>query len=110
MSMNKLAGLVLFYIIGQLTGLTLDGLFWGNATSPFITMLNNLMGFTVVTTGSFSMVTTGISWLTDGISKLLFWNYSFLQGGAFIVRIILFAIFSIPSVYGLWQGLRGNSA
>lgn len=109
MTMNKLAGLVLTWFIGQISCAIGDGLFIGPSDGPFITTVNQLMGFQVVSSNGLVSVTTGISWITDGLSKILLWNYSCLEGGMFIVRIFMLVL-SIAGVFGIYQALRGTSS
>jgi hypothetical protein len=107
MTMNKLAAIVLMYMVGQISCLIIDGMFLGTADGGFMSVINSLMGFNVVSEGGFNVIQAGIGFVTVGIPKLLFWNYSFLDGGFFIVRIFLFVI-TIAGIYGLWQTLRGQ--
>jgi hypothetical protein len=107
MTMNKLGAIVMMYMVGQITCLIIDGMFIGGSSGGFISVINSLMGFSVVSEGGFNVIQAGIGFVTIGIPKLLFWNYSFLNGGFFIVRIFLFVI-TIAGIYGLWQTLRGQ--
>jgi len=109
MTMNKLTGLLVLSFVGQITSMIIDGQLYGAAAGPFINTINNLLGFNVSTGGGWATIQMGVGFLTDGVGKLFFWNYQYLEGGLFLVRIFLF-ILTIVGLYGLWQGLRGNPA
>lgn len=108
MTVNKVIALVMTYIGGQAVCLSFAGKIWGGAGDPIIKMLNGLTGFDITSEAGFSVIrlATGI-W--HALGALLLWNYDFLNGGLFILRLVLMAI-TVGAIYGFAQFARGNTS
>ncbi len=69
-----------------------DGFFIGEVNGSFVSWVNNMLGFQVIAEGGFNLVTTPISWITDGFTKLILWDYAVFDGGFWIFRLLLILV------------------
>jgi len=82
----------------------IDGVWVVNAD---MNLLNYLTGYNSWMSGIIPVVAPAIGFLTHGLPKLIFWDFSFLEGGLSILRWILMAI-SVGTIFGIVQELRGS--
>lgn len=106
MTTNKLISIFLIYILSQFVCLSFDGQIWGSTATdggPIVTLFNVLTDFQIVDTGSIwtNMITLGKG-LWSAFAKLFLWDYNFLTGAWFVVRVI-FVGFSAACIISLAQ-------
>jgi len=107
MTMSKLSAIMLTWTGGQIICYVCDGLVLGGPGGMMNGMMQSALGFNITSSGGWNLIQLPIAFI-NLLSKVLFWNFSFLDGNFFIVKVLLTAIITLPSVYGLWQGLRGS--
>ena len=107
MTVNKVIAITMGFILAQLICLSVDGQIWGDPNGPLIGTLNALTGFDIMTSGGFSIIRLGTG-IWNAFGKLVLWDYSFLAGNMFVVRLLLFSI-TVGVIYGYAQFIRGNS-
>lgn len=87
------------WVGGTFICLLMEGSQFGSAE---MTILNALTGYsTVQAAGAWAIPKLAIGFFITGIPHLLMWNYSFLEGGAGIIKVFLIAVFSTGLVYVL---------
>lgn len=106
MTTNKLVAMFLIYIMCQLVCLSVDGQIWGGTgdDSPLISIFNTLTDFKIVsspTTFIGSVLGFGQA-IWAALGKIFLWNYNFLSGNMFVVKLILQA-FSAACIISLAQ-------
>jgi hypothetical protein len=107
MTMNKLAAIMFTWFGGQVVCYVLDGLMLGGPTGMLNGMMQSAMGFNISSTNGFNLIMLPLAFI-NFLAKVLFWNFAFLSGDFFIVKVLLTVVITIPALYGLWQGLRGS--
>lgn len=108
MTVNKVVALTMLYIIGQFICLSFDGQVWGSASDPLIATLNALTGFDIMSEAGFSIIRLGTG-IWNAMGKLVLWDYNFLVGGLFALRLVLFSI-TVGAIYGFAQFMRGSTS
>lgn len=108
-----LVWIVYSYIIGQVMCLIFEGTWLGDPEQSFF---NALLGFSVMQYSDsaignlFVMVVNVVGgiygFITYAIPRLLFWNYSFLEGTAGLVKWFFLFPISAGTVWGLYSALR----
>lgn len=91
---------------GNLICAIVDGV-WLNAEDA--NLLTYLTGMTNLQTASWTAVfTVPFNFLTHGLPKLIFWDFSFFAGSWAIVQYFLIAI-SVGTIFGLYLTFAGSS-
>lgn len=108
MTVNKVIGLTLAYIVGQMVCLSFDAKIWGMASDPLLSVINSLTGFDIMSEAGFSIIRLGTG-IWTALGKLVLWDYPFFTGGMFAIRVLLMAI-TVGAIYGFAQFVRGNTS
>lgn len=108
MTVNKVIALTMLYIVGQMVCLSFDGHIWGTSADPLLSVLNALTGFDIMSSSGFSIIRLGLG-IWNALGKLVLWDYDFLSGGLFALRLVLFSI-TVGAIYGYAQFLRGTTS
>ena len=91
------------FLIGTLSCLIIEGTYFGTSE---LDVVNSLTGYnTVQISGAGVWTIPKLAWgfLIEGLPKLLLWDFSFFQGGYFIIRLILIMTLSVGLVWGVVQ-------
>jgi len=100
----KLMMFLLFvFFIGNFISLIGDGEWFGDADMD---ITNHLTGYSVIElsgAGFWSIPKAGIGFLTDGLPRVLMWDYSYLQGDWMLLRMALVFFISAPMMWGVFQ-------
>ena len=111
MTVNKFITIVFAWIIAQFICLSVDGQVWGSSDG-FRSILDQLTfyDFTSVNSlsGALNVIVNGSIDMFKLIGNMLVFNYSFLTGYMFIVRLILIGL-SVGFFWGLFQTFRSNT-
>lgn len=111
MTVNKFLTIVFAWIISQFICLSVDGQVFGSGDG-FRAILDQLTfyDFTSVNSlsGTLNVLVNGSINLFKLIGKMLVFNYSFLTGYMFIVRILLIGL-TVGFFWGLFQTFRPSS-
>lgn len=107
MTMSKLAAIMFTWGGGQIICYIMDGLVLGGPGGMLNGMLQSALGFNISSLSGFNLILLPVAFI-NFMAKVLFWNFSFLDGDFFIFKIMLTLLITIPALYGLWQGLRGS--
>ncbi len=113
MRQQWLVWMVFIYIVGQFMCLTYEGVWFGDPEQSF---MNALLGFSVMQYSDnvignlfvtiVNIVGGTIGLLTYAIPRLLFWNYSFLEGTAGLLKWLVLYPVSAGTVWGIYTSLR----
>lgn len=106
-TMPKLQDLLLTWFGGQVISFVIDGLVLGGPSGMLNGMLTSALGFNISSLNGFNIILLPVAFI-NFMAKVLFWNFAYLNGSFFIVKVLLTVVITIPMLYGLWQGLRGN--
>jgi len=95
------------FLIGTLCCLIIEGAYFGDRE---LDIVNALTGYNIVqVSGAGIWTIPKLAWgfLTHGLPMLIMWDYSFFQGGYFIIRILLIMTLSVGVVWGVMVALVG---
>jgi hypothetical protein len=95
------------FFIGTLSCLIIEGIYFGTGE---LDVVNSLTGYNIVQVsgaGIWSIPKLAWGFVTNGLPKLLFWDFNFFQGGYFIVRLLLIMTLSVGIVWGVIQTFLG---
>ena len=106
MTTNKMVAVFLIYTLCQLVCLSVDGQIWGGTgdDSPLIAILNTLTDFKIASSPT-SVIGAVVGFgqaIWAAFGKIFLWNYNFLSGYMFVVRLILMS-FSAACIISLGQ-------
>jgi len=100
--------LIMFFAFVTLVSNLLCGFMDGLWLQPAdLNLMNYMTGYNSWTEGFLPVVAPVIGFFTHGLPKLIFWDFSFLDGGLSFIRWILMA-FSIGAIFGIVMVIRGN--
>lgn len=106
MTTNKLVAVFLIYILCQFVCLSVDGQLWGNISDDgvLVGIFKTLTNFDVISspTGAFGAIIGFGKGIWNAFGKIFLWNYNFLSGNMFIVKVVLWA-FSAACIISLGQ-------
>jgi len=91
------------FLIGTLCCLIIEGGWFGDTELSIVNALTGYNTLQVSGAGVWSIPKLAWGFLTNGLPKLLFWDYNFFQGGYFFIRIILIMTLSVGLVWGVIQ-------
>jgi len=95
------------FFIGTLSCLIIEGAYFGAAD---LDILNALTGYNIIQVsgaGVWSIPKLGWGFMIHGLPKLIFWDFSFFQGGWLIIRLLLIATLSVGLVWGVTMAFVG---
>jgi hypothetical protein len=91
------------FLIGSLACLIIEGVWFGDRE---LDIVNSLTGYNIIqVSGAGVWAIPKLAWgfLTNGLPKLILWDYNFFQGGYFFLRIVLIMTLSVGVVWGIIQ-------
>ena len=96
--------IVFVFLAGTMLCLMMEGAFFGQEE---VDLVNELTGYNILQlsgTGLWSIPKMGVGFLTNGLPKIVLWDYSFLEGGwgSLFKWIVLFPV-SIGVIWGIAQ-------
>jgi len=101
LSTKQLMFVSFVWLIGTLCCLILEGIYFGTRE---LDIVNALTGFNILqVSGAGSWFIPKLAWgfMIHGLPKLIFWDYSYFQGGYFIIRLFFIMTLSVGVVYGI---------
>jgi hypothetical protein len=91
------------FITGNLLCAFIEGTWLGEETTSVINILCGYQTTDINATGGMSWVSAASGFFTVGLPKMLAWNYSFLEGGWSIFKLILLIPISVGFIWGIIQ-------
>ncbi len=91
------------FLLGTFICLIIDSTYFGDRE---LDIVNSLTGYnTVQISGAGIWMIPKLAWgfLIHGLPNLLLWQYSFFEGGYFIIRLVLIMTLSVGLVWGVVQ-------
>ena len=91
------------FFIGTMCCLVIEGSYIGTGE---LDLANSLTGYNIIQVsgaGIWSIPKLAWGFMTQGLPKLIFWDFNFFQGGYFIVRLFLIMTLSVGVVWGVIQ-------
>lgn len=101
MSTKQIMFISFVFFIGTLCCLIGDGIYLGQDQ---LDIANALTGYNITqvqTAGLWSIPKLGWGFVTHGLPKMVFWDYSFFTGGWFIIRMLLIVTLSAGVIWGV---------
>lgn len=112
MNFGIMVGLIFVWMIGQFMGLVGDGVFLGAEEVNWLNYLTGYQGIEAANTNWLGLigqyVGISIGFFTQGVARIILWDYSFLAGGWGIFKWILFYPLSGGVVYAIFRFFRGG--
>jgi hypothetical protein len=87
--MNTIGFLAFIFVGMTIVNRILEGQF---ITSVDVGIINNLVIFRPLDIGLFSIPVPNFSFITEGLPKLLTWDYSFFGGSAELISYLLYTV------------------
>lgn len=101
LSTKQLMFVSFVFFVGNFICLIFEGIYWGTTEVNIISDLTGYNTIQVAGAGVWGIPKLGLGFMMNGLPKLIMWDYSFLQGGYFIARILLIVTLSVGVVWGV---------
>ena len=91
------------FLIGTFCCLVIEGGWFGEGE---VGIINSLTGYNIIqVSGAGVWAIPKLAWgfLSNGLPKMILWDYNFFQGGYFFFRIVLIMTLSVGVVWGVIQ-------
>ena len=113
MNFGIMVGLIFVWMIGQTMGLIGDGVFFADEEMNWLNYLTGYQGVEASNLNWFGLMSQyvgiGIGFFTQGVARVILWDYAFLDGSWMIFKYLLFWPLSAGVVYSIFRFFRGGS-
>ena len=100
----KLTMFILFvFFLGNFMSLMVEGDWFGSSD---VDLANDLTGYSIVElsgAGFWTIPKMGLGFVTNGLPKVLLWDYSFFVGDWALFRLFLIFVISAPIIWAIAQ-------
>lgn len=107
MSAKLLMFFAFIYFVGTFLCLSIEGEYYQDQDMTIVNQLTGVSFIEAQDAGPWAIPKMAVGFFTNGIPKLILWNYTFLQGGYEIVKWLLLYPLTVGFIWGLAQTFIG---
>ena len=101
LSTKQLQFVSFVFFVGTFVCLVFEGVYSGTEELDILNALTGYNAIQISGAGVWGIPKLGFGFMMNGLPKLILWDYPFLQGGFFVIRVLLISTLSLGLVWGV---------